>query len=260
MGDCQLNSAQRVDFKAKQREFVAYIKDPFHNPIPVDVNPQRMDTYRSLMFNNVSGFLNSNFPVLKEILTTEQWFELAQDFFARHPCESPYFTDIPEEFIAYLQQERDREDDYPFMLELAHYEWVEMALSIAKETLPVFMQPLANLLQQPISLSPLAWSLAYQYPVQKISPDFLPLTPPKQASYLIVYRDWDDEVHFIQTTLVTFRLLELLQAKPEGLVENYLQQIATEMKVLDSDVLINQGLKIIQNLIQKGIVFNSHPA
>jgi hypothetical protein len=122
------------------------------------------------------------------------------------------------------------------------------------------MQPLANLLQQPISLSPLAWSLAYQYPVQKISPDFLPLTPPKQASYLIVYRDWDDEVHFIQTTLVTFRLLELLQAKPEGLVENYLQQIATEMKVLDSDVLINQGLKIIQNLIQKGIVFNSHPA
>jgi hypothetical protein len=38
--------------------------------------------------------------------------------------------------IAYLQNERKTNaDDYPFILELAHYEWVEMALSIAQEEL-----------------------------------------------------------------------------------------------------------------------------
>jgi hypothetical protein len=68
------------------------------------------------------------------------------------------------------------------MLELAHYEWVEMALSIAIDTLPPFIEP-NNLLQQPLKLSPLAWSLAYQYPVQKIAPHFFPHDPPNQTTY-----------------------------------------------------------------------------
>ena len=33
------------------------------------------------------------------------------------------------------EDERDNEADFPFLLELAHYEWVEMALSIAKDDL-----------------------------------------------------------------------------------------------------------------------------
>jgi hypothetical protein len=255
MNDCLLSTAAHgVDFKAKQREFVAYIKDPFNNPVPADVKQQRMDTYRELFFNNVSGFLSSNFPVLKKILTEAQWFELAQDFFVQHSSETPYFSEIPEEFLAYLQGERDNPNDYPFMLELAHYEWVEMALSIAKDTLPPFIEP-NNLLQQPLKLSPLAWSLAYQYPVQKISPDFLPLKPPKQATYLIVYRNWDDNVHFIQTTAVTFRLLQLLEESSSVSAIHCLQQIATEMNLVDTESLINNGLETIKTLIEKGILF-----
>jgi len=255
MNDCQLKPSQGVDFRAKQREFVAYIKNPFNNSPPADVKQQRMDTYRELFFNNVSGFLSSNFPVLNKILTEAQWFELTQDFFAHHACESPYFSEIPEEFLAYLQNERNNSNDYPFMLELAHYEWVEMALSISKESLPAFIESSDDLLQQPLKVSPLAWSLAYQYPVQKISPNFLPLEPPAQASYLIVYRNRDDEVHFIQTTPVTFRLFQLLEENPTILVHECLQQIATEMNLTNLDNLIENGLEIIQNLVEKGILF-----
>ncbi len=255
MNDCLLSTtAHGVDFKAKQREFVAYIKDPFNNPVPADVKQQRMDTYRELFFNNITGFLSSNFPVLKKILTEAQWFELAQDFFVHHSSETPYFSEIPEEFLAYLQNERNNPNDYPFMLELAHYEWVEMALSIAKETLSPFVA-FDNLLQQPLKLSPLAWSLAYQYPVQKISPDFLPLEPPTQATYIIVYRDWNDEVHFILTTPVTFRLLQILEESSSVSALYCLQQIAMEMNLADTESLINNGLEIIKNLIEKGVLF-----
>ena len=250
------NDLAGVDFKAKQLEFTAYIKDPFNNAIPADVKPQRMEMYRELFFNNVVGFLDSNFPVLKALHTEDQWFELTQDFFAKHSSESPYFSDIPEEFISYLQNERHNPDDYPFMLELAHYEWVEMALSIAKETLPkvVTSKKAENLLPQQIQLSALAVSLAYQYPVHEISPDFLPLDVPAQASYLIVYRNREDAVNFIQTTAVTYRLLQLVDGKSQS-VQACLQQIATEMTLSNSESLIENGVEIIQNLIEKNILF-----
>ncbi|MCK4493865.1 MAG: putative DNA-binding domain-containing protein [Methylococcales bacterium] len=251
-----------VAFKAKQLEFTAYIKDPFNHKIPEDVKPQRMEIYRELFFNNVVGFLDSNFPVLKALHTEAQWFALTYDFFAKHSSESPYFSDIPEEFISYLQNERHNPDDYPFMLELAHYEWIEMALFIAKETLPEMEKPekpekpekSENLLFQAIQLSPLAVSLAYQYPVHEISPDFLPLDVPAQASYLIVYRNREDEVNFIQTTAVTHRLLQLVDEK-SPVVQACLQQIATEMTLSNSESLIKNGVEIIQDLIEKNILF-----
>ena len=134
-----------------------------------------MAMYRELFFNNIEGSLSGNFPVLRKILTDLQWFAFAQDFSAKHPCRSPYFSQIPEEFLDYLQNERDSSEDFPFMLELAHYEWVEMALFIAKEEgrLPIGRSQVIST-SRSIALSPLASPLAYQYPVQKIAPAFLP--------------------------------------------------------------------------------------
>ena len=64
----------RVDFKAKQLEFAAYIRDPENNPLPADVQPQRMAMYRELFFNNIDSFLSANFPVLRTLLNDRQWF------------------------------------------------------------------------------------------------------------------------------------------------------------------------------------------
>jgi Uncharacterized protein conserved in bacteria len=173
----------KVDFNAKQREFAAYIRNPEANPAPADVAKQRMAMYRELFFNNIENFLSSNFPVIRKLLDDQQWQALAQDFFANHTCESPYFSEIPEEFIGFLQQERSHLDDFPFLVELAHYEWVEMALSIAKEELVINPLPITDLSTKSLQVSPLAWPLAYQYPVHKIAPNFLPLTPPESATF-----------------------------------------------------------------------------
>lgn len=248
------NQAAKVDFKTTQQRFSAYIRDPINNPAPKDVKKQRIDTYRELFFNNVEGFLSSNFPVLKKILNDSQWNELAQDFFAHHQCKSPYFSEIPEEFIEFLQNERDNPNDYPFMLELVHYEWIEMALSISKESLPPLIEYQSDLSELCISLSPLALSLAYEYPVQLISPDNLPTEKSEQATYLIVYRDWDDEVLFIQTNPITFALLQILEASPNISVESLLMQLAKEMQLPEPETIMPHGLEIIQNLIQKSII------
>ncbi len=243
-----------VDFKAKQREFAAYIRDPANNPVPADIKPQRMSMYRELFFNNVESFLSSNFPVLRKILDDDAWFELVQDFFARHSCESPYFSEIPEEFLAYLQNERDNPDDFPFLLELAHYEWVEMALAIAREEVVIASQNTALTLHSRIKLSPLAWPLVYQYPVQQISPDFLPTIAPEQPTFLIVYRNQDDDVHFIQITALTYRLLQIIQGNAGMTARACLQQVAEDSKHPEPSVIIEAGLKILRDLAEKTII------
>jgi len=247
-------AGMKVDFKAKQFEFAAYIRDPENNPPPADVPPQRMAMYRELFFNNIDSFLSANFPVLRAILNDRQWFELGQDFFAKHANQSPHFSEIPEEFLAYLQNERDSSDDFPFMLELAHYEWVEMALSIAKETITANYQDLDDLYNRRIRLSPLAWPLAYQYPVQKISPAFLPETAPEQATFLIVYRNPDDEVNFLEITPITYRLLEIIQQHEEMLAAECLKQVAEELNHPNPEMIISAGLQILKELAGKRVV------
>ena len=254
MKNAMLNAGRRVDFKSKQQEFAAYIRDPQNNPVPADVKEQRMDMYRELFFNNIEGFLSGNFPVLRKLLDDQQWFALVHDFFAKHPCQSPHFSQIPEEFLDYLQNERDSSEDLPFMLELAHYEWVEIALSIAKEDLIACNQNLDNLLEQPIALSPLAWPLAYQYPVQKISPAFLPLEAPQQPTFLIVYRNREDDVNFIEITPITYRLLEIIQEHEKPLAGDCLQQIARESNHPNPEFIIANGLRVLKELAEKTII------
>lgn len=243
-----------VDFKAKQHEFAAYIRDPENNPPPADVKPQRMAMYRELFFNNIDSFLSANFPVLRAILDDRQWFELGQDFFAEHASRTPHFSQIPEEFLDYLQNERNSSGDFPFMLELVHYEWVEMALTIAKETVPANRHSLDDLQSRRIRLSPLAWPLAYQYPVQKISPDYLPEAPPELATFLIVYRNPDDEVNFIEITPITYRLLEIIQEHEQVLAADCLRQVAEESKHPNPDMIIAGGLQILKELAQKMVI------
>jgi hypothetical protein len=245
----------KVDFKAKQAEFSAYIRDPINNPQPVDVKKQRIETYRELFFNNIDSFLSSNFPVIKTILNDQQWFELSQDFFSSHCNTTPYFSEIPEEFIDFLQNERKNKSDFPFLLELAHYEWIEMALSISKEEVTKnTKESLEKMPEGTITLSPLAWPLVYQFPVHQISPSFLPETVPELPSFLLVYRNMADEVNFMEISPITFRLLQILQEKETITCEDCLQQIAQESGHPEPDKIRVSGLQTIKELAEKNII------
>jgi uncharacterized protein len=228
-----------VDFRIKQAEFAAYIRDPENQRLPVDVKPQRMVMYRELFFNNINSFLSSNFPVLRKILNDDEWQALAQDFFSRHRCQTPHFSEIAEEFLAYLQNE-----------------WVEMALSIAQVE-PVYGDAMfaGDILEQSISLSPLAWPLVYQFPVERIGPDFLPQTAPEHASYLIVYRDRVYDVHFMKTTPLTYRLLQLIEQQDGSSGQDCLNVLAAELQQqIDPETLQEFGLQTLQELAGKDIL------
>lgn len=247
-----------VDFSVTQQAFTRYIRNPAENPMPVDVKPERMAMYRELIFNNINGFLEGNFPVIRAILTDDEWHALVQDFFIVHHSKTPYFAEIAEEFLDYLQNERNNPHDLPFLLELAHYEWVEMALLIANEDNSI-NNKYDDLQEHQVKLSPLAWPLVYSFPVHLISPEYLPLQPLEQPTCLIVYRDNKDAVNFIEINAITYRLLEIIQSQDSITIEQCLATIAQESLNVNSEVIMKGGMQIIKDLIQKSILLTGSP-
>ena len=127
-------SEETPAFQKKQYEFAAHIRNPEQHVRPNEVEDRRMAIYRDLFYNNVEGFISNTFPVLRSLTDDEHWHEMVRDFFSRHHCKTPLFLEIPEEFLNYLQEEREPNPDDPaFLIELAHYEWVELALSVDED-------------------------------------------------------------------------------------------------------------------------------
>ncbi len=254
-----MSGSAEPDFIRQQYAFAAHIRDPQQHAAPSGIEDRRMGIYRELFYNNVEGFLSSSFPVLHRLLDDDSWHALARDFFASHRCHSPLFLEIPREFLSYLDEERGaREGDPPFMRELAHYEWVELALSVAEvNELPV--DPDGDLLDGVPLPSPAAWPLSYSYPVHKISPDFRPAHPGEQPSYLLAYRDTEGDVGFIELNPVSARLFSLLQENRGSSGRALLQGIATELAHPDPDVVIAGGSSILEDWRMLGIVLGVSP-
>ena len=239
--------------------FAAHIRDPETHPAPENIEDRRMGIYRDLFFNNVQGFLSNTFPVLKSLYDEASWTALVRSFYAMHRCQSPYFLEISREFIDYLQSEHQmREQDPPFMFELAHYEWIELALSVSEEE-PDLQQidTESSLLDGHPVMSPLAWLLTYAWPVHQIKPEFQPEQPAEQPVCLIVYRDADDEVQFSEITLVTAKLLQQLELNKGASGADILKEIATELGHEDPGPVLNSGQEILEGLKQKGIILGT---
>jgi hypothetical protein len=240
-----------MSFKHHQTVFASYIRNPEKNAVPNGVKPERMEMYRELFFNNIEGFLTANFPVLRSLFSEHDWILLAQDFFENHVCETPHFSEIPEEFLAYLQNERKNSNDLPFLFELAHYEWVEMALSISFADFEKML--LDNLSQTKLKLSPLACVLAYQFPVQKICAEFMPMKS-EQPTFLVVYRNENDVVQFLEITPLTFQLLQLVEHSSEQTTDFYFEKLAEFAPTISAEILSEKGLEILENFVKRGVI------
>lgn len=201
-----------MNFKQVQTSFMSHIRDPQHYPDELGLEDRRLKIYRELFFNNIKGFLSSAFPVLESILGEQHWEKLSRNFFANHDCRSPYFLEISKEFVEFLSNSYELQyDDYPFMFELAHYEWIELELSTRKQTLAQTIWDQSSDYSS-FKLSEMAELLSYEYPVHQISQEYLPDTPAQELFYLIVSRDENFEVSFTQINAVTAHLVQQIGA------------------------------------------------
>ena len=240
-------------FQETQLAFAHHLRAPDLYPAPLEMDDRRMGIYRELIYNNIESFIANVFPVLRSLLSDGHWHSMVRDFIHRHRCQTPYFLEISEEFLQYLMQERGLcEGDPVFLLELAHYEWIELALDVSEASIPAASAyPEMPLLSKP-RVSPLAMCLSYQYPVHKISPRHQPLAP--ELTQLVVYRNREDKVRFMAANAMTLRLLYLLQANPQATLGDQLHLIATELQHNQPEVLFGEAQTLINELFTLDVI------
>lgn len=222
-----------MTFSETQQQFMLHIRDPQKKPLPVGIEDRRMAIYRDLFFNNVEGFLSSGFPVLKSLYREDDWQTLVRSFFSEHDCHSPYFLDIAGQFIDYLSESYTPKSSDPiFMLELAHYEWVELDVSVVFEDKAERLLSTTDVTSSPLFLASTARNLSYQFAVQHISVEYQPNTPSEQPNYFVVYRDNNDDIQFLATNAMTALLLNIIQNSQGITFDVVCQQIAQHRRSL----------------------------
>ncbi len=248
-------------FQQVQFDFAGHLRNPEGVAKPSNIEDRRMKVYRDLFYNNVENFCSNSFPILRDLIAEEKWHQLVRDFFVHYRAHSPYFKDISKAFLDYLENHRETSnDDYPFMLELAHWEWMELnALSDVGDIKQFPHDRNGDLYQQKIVISPLAWPLVYQYPVHRIGDAYLPESEPEQPTFLIISRNREHEVDFMETNAITYRLLEILQeAEAEKNLqltgEEAIAQLQGESQFPNPLQLIEGGKQILRDFLERDVI------
>ena len=247
-----------MDFQRYQREFTAHIRDPKGANRPKGVPARRMKVYNELLYNNMESFLLSCFPVCRQVLGKRRWDRLARAFFRDHTNHTPFFRQIPDEFLKYLQEEWVSGDDYPaFLPELAHYEWVELELDTSdREEDASTFDPGGDLLMGRPVLNPVMRVLAYRWPVHQLSHRYKPAEPPAQPTFTLAFRDKDHHVSFTLINSATARLLILLQESDNLTGLAVLGLLEAEMS-LPAGALHAHGADLLDDLRRQGTILGA---
>jgi hypothetical protein len=241
-------------FQIIQHDFIQHIKNSEANPFAGGIEDRRLKIYRELFFNNILGFLSSGFPVLESLYDEQQWKTLARKFFIEHSCSSPYFIDISKEFVEYLSSEYQLgESDPIFMGELAHYEWLELDVSVRKSNQSATAWDGHSQIIQ-VQVSDLASLVSYQYPVHQISVDFIPAQA-SEVVYLVIYRDATDEVNFTLLNAVSAHLLNTIMQQGVVSVDSLSRIMIEAMPQLDVQQITESLQQVLQELLMQQILF-----
>lgn len=223
-------------FKQLQLDFAEAIR---HGDAQIrGIEQRRLAIYQELFFNNVLDFVSNGFPVLKSLYNKETWSRLVRQFFTEHTCTSAHFVDIPAEFLQFLtEQYQIKQSDPIFIKELAHYEWIELEVTVQAQ-MPDNLCVLRSgeIATEKFELSPLVRVVSYPYPVHQISEKFRP-TSPSEPVYLLVYRNLNFEVKFIEVNAVVAFMLDLLAKQIENSFEGLASQLQSALPHVEQTLL-----------------------
>lgn len=187
-----------------QLEMASFLRDPQGRNAPEGIEARRLQVYRDLVYRNIEGFITSAFPVLRSLYDDDAWEARVRGFIQSHRCRTPLFLRISEEYIDYLVS-LPPEELKPFETELAHYEWLELAVDVA-EGEPADEVKGAAPDSVRAALAPTARLASYHFPVHRIGTHYQPMEHGEPA-HLLVYRSRKSEVLFMELNAATARLI-----------------------------------------------------
>lgn len=237
----------------------AHVRDPGAHAGPPGIEARRLKVYSELVFNNLDALLAGGFPVIRRTMGDADWRALVRAFLARHRSDTPLFTELGREFTAFLESAAGHDPQRPWLAELAHYEWAELGLQLSDASTPPH-DPAGDLLAGVPLLSPLAWPLAYRWPVNRIGPAFQPTSPPAEPTLVLLRREADGRIHFSALSPLLHRLLDLVGANTDRSGRDLMQQLAGEAGQADFDGFLSEAAPMLRRLHAEDVLLGTRIA
>ncbi len=240
-----------------QARFTRYLRDPVAALKPSDLPAERMQVYQDLVFRNLESLLASSFPVVQSITKPHDWETLIRGFIRDYRATTPHFPLLPQEFLSYLQGLYQGEDSlfdrYPFISELAHYEWVELDVQIAKT--PQLPHVTGSIQANDVlELNTSAHVLAYEWPVHQIGPECLPSERPETPTFVAVFQNAKADCEFMSLTPLAALLLENIQHYDACSLADHVALLARQHDALSPQSLFDDAVNLIDKMRLRGLV------
>lgn len=217
-----------------------------------------MAVYTELFFRNIEQHLSAGFPVIRRIMSGDRWHRLVRDFMVHHRCQTPLFPEIGQEFADFLAESQDGLARPPFLGELARYESLEVTVGFSEDDpASAAMRVDRDLLDRRPVLSASAHVVQYRFPVHRIGPDYQPDTAPDTPTFLLVYRDGDGRVRFVELNALSYTLLEWLRISPDQTPRAVLEKLAERIGHPDAEEVVESGHALLQYLTMRGIIIGA---
>lgn len=245
----------RTDFLATQTAFTRWLRHPEQTQAPAGIEQRRLDIYRELLFNNVTSFNEITFPVARALLPEALWTRLTASFFADCRCSSPFFYDISLHFRDHVASlDWPELTDFPWLRELLHHEWMELAADIAETAAPRAGHPgLPASDHTPLTLNVPVWPLAYQWRVHEWTTETRAETLTPSPVALLLWRDTNLDLRTHEVSPAAAYLVEQLsgdEAHSLDTLARALQQAAGMANLADALALVRA---LLSDLADNGI-------
>lgn len=253
------------------------------HPAPKILATEKL-TYASLILGTIEECLSGIYPYCEKLLTADyserwRWKALAVDYYRRHPNPSPLLLPAVAQFPTYLATQADLLKQYPFLAELAHYEWLEAELQNAPDgEYPEGGMPVSELTPAVLSDARPVWNLVsclvgFQYDIPALITEIkvstlaqlkgLSITP--KLTPILIYRDPVTlNPRFFSLTPLTGALLEVAFTAPENqppktfeAIINVLIEKTPALQTLDRDMVFSQAVAFFKTCQAEGILLGS---
>jgi uncharacterized protein len=238
-----------------QRAFAAYLRDPERNAPPGTHETRRVGVYRDAVYANIEGFMRDNFPRVRAVLDDPQWHAMVRDYLRRHRARAAAFVDLPREFLAYLEDGQNIRTRLPFLLELAHFDWLETLIGADPRRFSrAGVDRDGDLLEGVPIANPIMVMHRYRFPVHAIGSHYLPRVAPGQTTVIAAFRDAQNDYGFLDLNPAAARLLELIM-QGEGLTgREIFTRIASELGQTNVAALIEAGSTILARMLARDVI------
>lgn len=236
-------------------ELGRYLRDPQGYALPTGLarnGPMRL--YTDLILNNMDSQVSPCFPVTRAILGKRRWRLLIREFLSHHSCKTPYFHEIPGEFLRYVRLRAARQEEEPvFLNEIVHYEWSELVLSLSADVALDDVEMPGDLATRIPVLNPILAISDYRYPVHRITTRAASTKLQPSLTHILGFRKPDYSVAFLCLNPVTLELLSLLfEGRFTGV--SAIQSTLQKLELPKTEAALEGGLAILEDLRVQGAI------